>query len=316
MADILRDLEYLALGSRLKRLAERLQADANLIHDSFACSTQSGHFPLLAALDSRNELLVSEAASLLKARQPAITRTASALVKLGLLNIITPKNDRRQRRLSLTPRGKVYVSQMKREMWPRVATAARDMCGGTNARLLAEVEKLEAAFDERSLFERARNPFRLVHYRRELSAAFYEINAEWIKTMFVLEAHDEKVLKDPHTHIIDKGGEVLFVESIESGEIVATCALMRESNGAIELTKMGVKRSARGNKIGEYLLREAIKKGESLDAAPLFLLTNKKCAPAIHLYEKLGFVHDDTIMKDYGARYERCDVAMIYKSTP
>ena len=47
----------------------------------------------------------------------------------------------------------------------------------------------------------------------------------------------------------------------------------------------------------------------------LYLLSNKKSAPAIHLYEKLGFRHDDEIMRDYGARYARCDVAMRYVGT-
>ena len=44
----------------------------------------------------------------------------------------------------------------------------------------------------------------------------------------------------------------------------------------------------------------------------LYLLTNHICAPAIHLYEKAGFRHDAEIMARYGARYERCDVAMRY----
>jgi ribosomal protein S18 acetylase RimI-like enzyme len=45
----------------------------------------------------------------------------------------------------------------------------------------------------------------------------------------------------------------------------------------------------------------------------LYLLTNRKCAAAIHLYEKLGFEHSEEIMRRYGQRYERCDVAMIYR---
>ena len=45
----------------------------------------------------------------------------------------------------------------------------------------------------------------------------------------------------------------------------------------------------------------------------LYLLTNRKCGPAIHLYEKLGFQHDAEIMALFGSRYERCDVAMRYR---
>jgi ribosomal protein S18 acetylase RimI-like enzyme len=41
-------------------------------------------------------------------------------------------------------------------------------------------------------------------------------------------------------------------------------------------------------------------------------LTNKRCAAAVHLYEKAGFVHDAEVMDTYGRRYERSDVAMRY----
>jgi ribosomal protein S18 acetylase RimI-like enzyme len=50
-----------------------------------------------------------------------------------------------------------------------------------------------------------------------------------------------------------------------------------------------------------------------MGAEVLYLLSNRKSAAAIHLYEKLGFVHDAEIMSEYGTRYERCDVAMRYR---
>jgi len=50
-----------------------------------------------------------------------------------------------------------------------------------------------------------------------------------------------------------------------------------------------------------------------MGAETLYLLTNKDCAAAIHLYEKNGFHHDAEIMARYGARYERCNVAMRYE---
>ena len=80
-----------------------------------------------------------------------------------------------------------------------------------------------------------------------------------------------------------------------------------------ELTKMGVLPEARGRKAGEFLLRAMIARAAELGAETLYLLTNARCAPAIHLYEKVGFVHDAEIMRDYGGRYARCDVAMRYR---
>ena len=152
----------------------------------------------------------------------------------------------------------------------------------------------------------------VVHdFRDELAAHFHDINAAWITAMFRLEDTDREVLSNPRARIVDAGGAILFVEAPGLG-IVGTCALQKTGATAYELTKMGVRESARGLKVGEFLLAAVIARAQALGADPLYLLTNTKCAAAIHLYEKLGFVHDAGIMARYGARYARCDVAMRY----
>ena len=152
-------------------------------------------------------------------------------------------------------------------------------------------------------------------YSDALAIHFRDINAEWINAMFRLEDTDREVLDNPRAKIIDPGGVILFVEARGLG-IVGTCALQKTGPTAYELTKMGVRESARGLKAGEFLLAAVIRRAMALGADPLYLLTNAKCAAAIHLYEKLGFQHDADIMARYGARYERCDVAMRYCDEP
>ncbi len=146
----------------------------------------------------------------------------------------------------------------------------------------------------------------------DLAAAFHDINVQWIEAMFALEATDRLVLENPQSMIIDKGGDILFV-SVEGLGIVGACALMpAKDEGAFELTKMGVLDSARGKKAGEFLLAAVLKRASEMKIETLFLLTSTKCEAAIHLYEKLGFVHEPEIMARYGCNYERCDVAMRY----
>lgn len=148
-------------------------------------------------------------------------------------------------------------------------------------------------------------------YEDSLAGDFRDINAEWIHAMFRLEPTDEEILDNPRAQIIDQGGEILFVEARGMG-IVGTCALQHTGPGAFELTKMGVRKSARGLKVGEFLLAAMLARARSLKADPLYLLTNARCAAAVHLYEKFGFQHDSDIMARYGARYQRCDVAMRF----
>ena len=144
------------------------------------------------------------------------------------------------------------------------------------------------------------------------SPHFDRINREWITQMFHLESIDESVIGHPQRNIIDKGGFIWFAEHPNFG-IVGTCALMKKGEGVFELTKMGVVSEARGLKVGEGLLQHVLSLAPAIAFNTLFLLTNKKCESAIHLYEKNGFVHCEDVMQQFGCAYERCDVAMLFK---
>jgi GNAT superfamily N-acetyltransferase len=139
-------------------------------------------------------------------------------------------------------------------------------------------------------------------YSDALAQDFHDINAQWIEAMFAMEPADREVLEQPQARIIAPGGAILFVEANGLG-IVGTCALRKTSEQEFELTKMGVLESARGRKAGEFLLRAALRRAGELGAERLYLLTNSK----------LGFAHDAEIMRDFGSRYARCDVAMRYR---
>lgn len=151
-----------------------------------------------------------------------------------------------------------------------------------------------------------------LNYKPELAPHFDRINRAWITAMFHLEKVDEAVIGNPQQNIIDNGGYIWFAEHPEFG-IVGTCALMKKEEGIFELTKMGVVTEARGLKVGEGMLKHVLTKAPLIAFNNLFLLTNKKCEAAIHLYEKNGFVHCEETMQKFGYAYERCDVAMHYK---
>ena len=321
VSDILVEQGNLFLGSRLKRLAERLQADAGKVIRSAGLPIQPAHFPLLAAIDRFGPLGGGEAVEALGVSQPAVTRHAGALVELGLLDASRGDGDQRQRTLALTEAGERLMVQAKRLIWPRIDAVVRDICNGLSGPFLEQITMLETELGRASLEQRvnriatapAEMPgLSIREYSDELADDFYRINAEWIEQMFVLEENDREILTRPRELIIDRGGVILFVESPDLG-VIGTCALIKIDDGCFELTKMGVSESARGLKAGEFLLRAILEQAQGMQIETLYLLTNRKCASAIHLYEKLGFEHDAEIMRIYGSRYERCNVAMAFR---
>lgn len=317
--DALADLGQLFLGSRLKRLADRLQADAAASLQAMDLPIQPAQQLLLATLRRRGPLTVGALAQQLRISQPTVTRTVLALIEQGLITASREGRDQRHKTLTLSAEGEALIARAERELWPRVEAAVAEMCARLEGSFLEQITMLEAEMDERSLAERVRpaaSPrdagLTIREFEDALADAFYRINAEWIEEMFVLEDNDIALLSNPRALIVDKGGVVLFAESPDLG-VVGTCALMKMADGCFELTKMAVLKAARGRKVGEYLLEQALQRAKAMGIARLYLLTNTKCAAAIHLYEKLGFEHDDEIMERFGSRYERCNVAMSYR---
>lgn len=313
MVDVVAQMGPAFLGSRLKRLGERMQASAAQVIADAGIPLQPGHMAAMAALRTGPKT-IGQLAETSGTSQPGMTRTIGQLTKLGMVSDVDCE-DQRSRMIGLTTEGTRTVNVIASQVWPRVGMAAEQVMAKLDCDFLHQLAIIEAALSEASIADRAMQaePGRLsiLKWHPALAHEFHDINAEWIEAMFTLEQTDRDVLENPQQKIIDAGGDILFVHAAGLG-IVGACALLKTGPVAFELTKMGVRESARGLKAGEYLLEAMIGRARALGAKKLYLLTNRKCAAAIHLYEKLGFEHDAGIMAEYGARYERCDVAMLY----
>lgn len=312
--DLLAGLGVGFLGSRLKRLAERLQVDAAEVAQSLDLPVQPAQVSLLLTLRMHGPMTVGELAERLRLAQPTVTRALGTLEEF--IEARRAPDDQRLKRLVLTQKGEALLVRIQTQLLPRIEPAAASLVEGLSGDFMQGLAKVEARLAEASLLSRIKAAGPPTMWTRDfsddLAEAFYRINAEWIEDMFTLEENDIALLSKPRELILDKGGVVLFAETPKLG-VVGTCALMVSKDGWVELTKMGVLKSARGLKVGEFLLAKTLQRASSLGFEKVYLLTNKKCAAAIHLYEKHGFVHDADIMRQFGARYERCDVAMAYR---
>ncbi len=313
--DVLKERPALFLGSRLKRLAERMQGDVVGVAAAVGLEIQPSQYSLLATLDRYGARTIGELTQAMQLSQPAITRTAAKLAEMGLVAIDRLHKDQRHKTVSLTEAGQQALDWSKRLVWPGVEAAVEDLLAGLEGGFLAQIDAIEARLAQMPLGERVRaragGGLRIHEFSDALAPLFSSINAQWIEAMYSLEQTDRDVLDHPRERIIDKGGDILFVEAEGLG-VVGACALQKTGEDQYELTKMGVLEAARGRKAGEFLLKAMVARARQKGAKRLYLLSNRKSEAAIHLYEKLGFRHDEGIMREFGARYARCNVAMLY----
>ncbi|MBO2008272.1 GNAT family N-acetyltransferase [Hymenobacter negativus] len=128
--------------------------------------------------------------------------------------------------------------------------------------------------------------FEPVH-QHAFRALNYEVSYEWISRYFSAEAPDNQSLDYPQRRIVDTGGHILMAE--HKGEIVGTCALVKEHDGVYELAKMAVALRAQRLGIGYALGQCILGKARQLGARSVEVLLDADMQPALALYDKLGF---------------------------
>ena len=142
----------------------------------------------------------------------------------------------------------------------------------------------------------------------EYRNSFISLNREWIERYFRLEACDYKLLGNPESEIIDKGGEIFF--AISGNKVVGCCALVcHAQTGQYELVKMAVSPLFQGEGIGYRLGLALINFARQKGIDTLFLEANTQLEASVKLYHKLGFAKVD----DYHPAYSRCNLYMEMK---
>ena len=146
---------------------------------------------------------------------------------------------------------------------------------------------------------------RIVTYEPRHARAFRDLNLDWIEEHFEVEEMDRRQLFHPDEAILRPGGAILVAEDPDG--VLGVCALVQEGPVRYQVSKMAVRRDLRGRGIGRRLLTEVIAHARALGAKELFIVSNTRLAPALHLYRELGFAE---VPPPEDPEYARCNVAL------
>ena len=155
MKDIVKELGFLSLGTRFKRIGDLLQAQAQALLSASGMDMPASHFPLLAALDTLGALSVSELGQAVGVSQPVVSRSLRGLEASGLVQSDVVTDDRRVRRIGLSRKGHELVRHAKRDVWPAIEAAVAQACESLDGSLLDQLAALETSLQQTSLLQRA-----------------------------------------------------------------------------------------------------------------------------------------------------------------
>jgi putative acetyltransferase len=130
---------------------------------------------------------------------------------------------------------------------------------------------------------------RIESFRDEHAARFYTLNRAWLDAHGLFEPHDDEQLRDPQTAIIAQGGAI-FIALDDADAVVGTAAVGPSvADDELELIKLTVAESARGQGLGRQLAEECVAFARTKRARRLVLVSSTKLSPALRLYESMGF---------------------------
>lgn len=308
-------LGLVALGSRMRAISDRLYATADEVYRVSGLELQGRWLPLLRILHDRGPQTVGEIAEAVGQTHSAVSQLADRLTDQGWLDVMIDPADKRRRRLALTAQAETEL-RVAKPLWRAIEDLFTRHCREQGIDLLhtlATFESVLAPTLAGAIVERAatqdRSALRIVPFDPSLREHFYRLNEAWLRKYFYVEEIDHRVLSNPETEIIARGGTILF--AMLGDEVIGTCALMPESENTYELTKMAVDEQRQGLGIGRALMEAAIAEFERRDGRTLFLETNSKLTPAVRLYESMGFEHQPSIKPD--SHYDRANVYMVWR---
>jgi len=285
------------------------------VYQARGARIESRWMPVLRYLSDSGPSSVTEVADAIGQTHSAVSQLTDKLVRAGMVRRRRDPADGRRTVLTLTEKANGALAELG-PLWCAVRRGVSASLGDNAMRLLDALTACEGALQERPVAAAIlaehdaimATPPEIVPYEPPLREHFYRLNAQWLERYFRIEDIDRAVLTDPERYVLQPGGAIFFARLGE--DVIGTCALLQESPGVYELTKMGVDESFQGLGAGRRLLDAAIAEFHRRKGKTLFLESNSKLKPALRMYEQAGFRMQPTARQ--GSHYERADVYMVY----
>ena len=151
--DLMHECGAMVFASRLRRLGDRLKAEATKLYRANGIEFNDSWFLVAFVLSNRQDISVTEIAASLGISHAAVSQMASAMERKGLLVGRPDQRDRRRTLLCLTKEGRSAVKALQ-PIWNAVGDCTNEMIASMDRDLLSVITNFEEQLEQRSLFSR------------------------------------------------------------------------------------------------------------------------------------------------------------------
>lgn len=311
----LEDLGYLSVGSQMRRIYEKLQAEGDKIYTHIDVGFKSTWFPIYyVLLHSKRALTIKEITERISYSRITVKNVVSELEKNDFVKIIQNPTDSRSKLIQLTKKGRKIEDRLQK-VWTIIQSKLELIFKQEKSNnFLIQLEEINHQINTKSMAQEVLKDYYNYKIRNAKQEEFEEIGNLLVNVYSQLNGFP-KIDEYPEYYATLKNvGDLtknpnieLFVAVSEQNNIGGAVVYfndMKDYGSAGSATKeknacgfrlLGVNSKTRGLGLGKKLTQFCIEKGKNSDCKTMVIHTTNAMKLAWAMYEKLGFKRADDL---------------------
>jgi len=291
-------LGYLATGTRLRQITEKLYLDGDRIYKEQNIDFKASWFSVFYTLGNANEpKTVLSLAEDIGFSHITIKNVVRELQSNDLVQVVVHPNDGRSKHISLTEKGKTLLSQLQ-ILWAPFAAALKNLLDQGHPDFMNIINRIEREVNRFPIYQRIKTldqlpEISILDYKPSLKDHFTALIKPWLAEVIneTLEEEDELIVHYPDKAYLLGGGFIFF--AMQGDICLGTVALKRLDEHTFEFAKLFVNPENRKSGIATRLIDRCITRCKENQARQLWLQSTLSMASAHTLYYKLGFTDQE-----------------------
>lgn len=245
----------------------------------------------------------SDILKILRIDKSYLSRIIRRLCAKGLIEKTQSNDDKRATKIALTEKGIAETERLIDLTNGQIKKQIDGLSSGERQQLNNALKTVTA------ILGKDKTEIEIIPFEEKYRQDFIDFNTDWIITNFgFLEEHDKETFEKIDDEL--KAGAMIFF-AVKNGTALATCMATPMEGGTWEICKLGSNKNMPHKGAGSAVFEAAMQWALDHGAERLFILSNSKLKPALHIYKKFGF--KEIKLNDY--EYARGDIAFEYRKS-
>jgi len=286
----------LILGTRLKRISEKLLNDVSNIYKHLNIPFEVSWFPIFYLLNENKKLSVTEIANELEITHSAVSQMITILDKRGLVKFIDDENDRRRRFICFTKKGKELMSTLP-PIWKAMQHSMQDIFsdGINSPHILSALDEIEDSLEKENFTSRVIKEVEegelsdvvIVDYDDSSYDCYKNFILEWLIDKNDIDMQGVDYINNPRKAVNEQDTTILMAK--ENTDYAGVIVYRKVKKNEIKIIFFVIHEKSKRKQTGRKLLNEMLNRLCKMKINQVSITLSRSNAELIRILKDAGF---------------------------